>query len=301
MSETKLVLELQRDALNSKTSISDLLRKALVVATKLGVNEFQGWVSAELNGYKDVEIPPYREVQGRVRQWNPYHGWLPAHSEDAETERRLTHRQCAQSAPEMEAMLARSTPKTEFHMPFSPDVAIRLMQSLGGAGDITLVVSGSEIDGILQSVRNVILNWTLRLEKEGILGEGLSFSREERDAAARVSQSVTNYFGPVGTVQVQHGHDQMQVALSGSVDVKAIGDVLAKVEAVLGQLDLSRDAASEVEAEVATARAQLSSPRPKRAILKSSLDTVHRVLEATAGNMAGTLLAELVKILAQLS
>ena len=74
----KLVLELQRDAMAESCSVSDLLRKAMVVAKKLRIPDFELWVSHELNGYPPgAEIPKYREVVGDVEAWNPYNGWIP--------------------------------------------------------------------------------------------------------------------------------------------------------------------------------------------------------------------------------
>lgn len=55
-----IVLELQQDALNPSVSALNLLRKALVVATKLNIEEFQQWIELELNGYKGAPIPEYR-------------------------------------------------------------------------------------------------------------------------------------------------------------------------------------------------------------------------------------------------
>jgi hypothetical protein len=49
-----LVLELQREALNSTIPVTDLLRKALVVATELSIKEFQAWIEYELNGYANL-------------------------------------------------------------------------------------------------------------------------------------------------------------------------------------------------------------------------------------------------------
>ena len=56
---SSLVFELQRDALNRNASVSDLLRKALVVSKKLKISEFEKWVTNELNGYSE-DIPDYR-------------------------------------------------------------------------------------------------------------------------------------------------------------------------------------------------------------------------------------------------
>ena len=58
---TSLVEELQRDALDSSVSVLDLLRKALVVATKLNIDEFKEWIELELKGYSGQEtVPDYR-------------------------------------------------------------------------------------------------------------------------------------------------------------------------------------------------------------------------------------------------
>lgn len=73
-----LILELQADALDPHTRVSDLLRKALVISKKLGIDEIEHWIVNELNGYSEhEEIPAYRKIRGEVKVWNPYHGWQP--------------------------------------------------------------------------------------------------------------------------------------------------------------------------------------------------------------------------------
>ena len=79
---SSLVLELQAGALNSSVSVLDLLRKALVVAKKLGVEDFQKWIELELDGYKQIPIPEYRLIRGQLRGWNPYHEWVPIQTHD---------------------------------------------------------------------------------------------------------------------------------------------------------------------------------------------------------------------------
>lgn len=70
-----LVLELQHDALDEKTAVSSLLRKAIAVARKLGVSDADHWLNHELNGYpKEADVPPYRVVLGEQRAKNPMRG-----------------------------------------------------------------------------------------------------------------------------------------------------------------------------------------------------------------------------------
>jgi hypothetical protein len=74
-----IVLELQREASDSSVSVTDILRKALIVARKLGLREFQGWIESELNGYSEPrEIPDYRVLHGQLEAWNHMQGrWMP--------------------------------------------------------------------------------------------------------------------------------------------------------------------------------------------------------------------------------
>ena len=75
---TSLVHELQRDALNSSSLVSDLLRKSLVVARKLSIKDFEEWIALELKGYLGKEeVPGYRLLSGQLKVWNPYRGFQP--------------------------------------------------------------------------------------------------------------------------------------------------------------------------------------------------------------------------------
>lgn len=109
-----LVLELRRDAIDRSTSVADLLRKALVVARKLALDEFARWIDLELNGYGEDYVggmPPHRVQSGETRAWNPYHGWLPIFfpEEAAELAERLRRRPCGQSIAELESLISSQT------------------------------------------------------------------------------------------------------------------------------------------------------------------------------------------------
>src|SRR5919106_30118 len=77
MAKQSLVLELQQLAADGETNILDLLRKALLVATKLNLIEFRDWIRNELNGYQSGELPSYRKCPAEVKGRNPFHGLIP--------------------------------------------------------------------------------------------------------------------------------------------------------------------------------------------------------------------------------
>jgi len=74
---TSIVLELQQLAIDRNNNISDLLRKALLVSSKLGLDDFKEWINNELHGYRGKEVPLYRKVRAQVKANNPYNGLIP--------------------------------------------------------------------------------------------------------------------------------------------------------------------------------------------------------------------------------
>jgi AbiTii-like protein len=74
-------------------------------------------------------------------------------------------------------------------MPLATRHLIKCVPASGNALDdppaeIVSIAPPTALVGILETVRMVILNWTLKLEEDGILGEGLSFSSSEKQTAS---------------------------------------------------------------------------------------------------------------------
>jgi hypothetical protein len=163
-----LVQELQRDALSSAMPISELLRKALVVARKLGVRELADWLGFELKGYpKGEDVPPYRVITGRLMAENPVRGWVPVHLDDCSSgvEEALTNRGTLQPVSEIESVIEQSnlssSSKSSFsiYMMVPADIQKRFQGDFGWP--IALHTSVSELKGILDAVRNIVLEWSL--------------------------------------------------------------------------------------------------------------------------------------------
>ena len=193
-----IVLDLQREAMDSSASFADLLRKALVVARKLGVTDIQEQLTNEMNGYPaDAEVPKYRVIGGEIKAWNPYHGWVPIMLQDGATARKLTTRPVHQTIGELE-MLANSKAKGALQMSFPTELQNWLMKGMDVPLQPTLHISKSEIHGILEAVRNAVLDWSLKLEEQGILGEGMTFSSQEKQKAASVVYNINSVTGVVG-------------------------------------------------------------------------------------------------------
>lgn len=202
-----LVLELQTDALNPSISVLNLLRKALVVARKLDIKEFQEWIELELNGYNGNSIPEYRSVKGQLRAWNPYHGWhqIVTHDQNLlEIYETVCNWSIGQSISELAALT--DDADNELQMQLPPQIESFLASSVSTS--VKVGISSASVKRIVESVRDLILRWALKLEEDGITGEGMVFSQEEKQIAARHDYS--------GLIQINIRQSQMQNSSSES-------------------------------------------------------------------------------------
>lgn len=293
---SSVIAQLQQDALDRRIPVSDLLRRGLVVAHRLELADFQSWIEQELRGYGDQPTPSYRQFTGRVVALNPYRGWQPVQFESQRDRASHLRRRCVQSVAELESLIDGPDDGSDYHMPCRNDNDV----SFGGVSistPMSLVVSRTAIVGILDTVRTIVLNWSLKLEEHGIAGDGSTFSSPEKEAARHSPQNITNFYGPVYGSQVQQVNAQaMHIALIPAEDVAALEVFLNCFRAALPKLGLATVKA-EAEAELQTIQSQLASPKPKASIINEGLRSLRTILEGAAGAAAGQLLIELTKLL----
>jgi hypothetical protein len=191
-----LVEQLQQDALSSAVDVSELLRKAYVAATKLSLDQFRDWCNRELNGYQGPELPEYRLLPGTLRAWNPFNGWIPVFVQDQESSQLLSVHRERGAVSFVEGLVKSGKKDSQLVVRFGSDVQQYFMRQSDVPLEVSLHLSRSSLVALLDGVRNTILEWSLKLEADGILGEGLRFSSNETGIARAKSaelQSVINY------------------------------------------------------------------------------------------------------------
>ena len=150
--EKSIVLELQQEALDGNTRVSDLLRKALVVAKKLNISEFENWVKNELRGYKDASnVPKYRQVKGQPKGWNSYLGWQSIYFEDIETAKAISEHGNTQSIAEVENLAKSNNENSFLCMPYSHQRAKAICQAIGETTDVILAISRADVIKIVSA------------------------------------------------------------------------------------------------------------------------------------------------------
>lgn len=195
-----VVLDLQALASESKSNLTDLLRKALLVATKLNLASFLEWIECELHGYGDAaEVPKYRRAYAQLKADNPYHGQVPFILNDERAIEKLCSVEMREPIANVLDLL--NSDSATFQLTLTP-AAVEVLMKIQNS-DVPLypirIIPRSEIAGIPEAVRTAILEWALRLEREGIVGEGISFTEVERERAASQIK-IENFQGILGNV-----------------------------------------------------------------------------------------------------
>ncbi len=292
-----MVLKLQADAMNEDVSVANLLRTAKAIATKLDLEDALIWIDRELNGYEQLtteDFPEYRRLTGEPKGWNHYHGWQPIHFENAETLKRCSSAPVGSSLGAIEEMLRDRSNTGYFVFPYQHDIKTRLLQAVDMPTDVHIQLGLGSIFNIVEAVRNVVLNWSLELEKAGILGVGMSFSVEEKTDAVPITQ---NFFaqniGMVGNVTDQARVLNVQTV---ALDLDGVRNLLSQLQGAMTLLpDDARDALGPVADEMAQ---ELASDQPDEDKLRGLLGSVRKVCEGATGNvLAQGTLALLMKLL----
>lgn len=200
-----LVEEIQAGALNREVPVVDLLRRVKLAAAKLKLSDTQAWVDRELNGYGGVdyeEIPQYRVGSGSLMHFTPYHGSRPAHG-DPESIAEISLHWFREPVGALESLL--TLPGDRLVVSIDMDVA-KLLAANGMNGNYSIHFSKNVVVSIADAVRNLILDWAINLESEGILGEGVSFTVDEKQKAAQSAPNIQiNNYGHYHQGDT-HGH-----------------------------------------------------------------------------------------------
>lgn len=166
-----MVLELQQELLQKDCDIVQVLRKAHVLALKNNLTEFDAWLQFELNGYSGhaKEIPPYRRITGNVKAKNPFGQWVPVIDKDGTRDETLSTRLLHHDLPTLAELYAKAG-KNEVFFSYSVEMIKDTIDQdiLGLPSDMALFIQASQIKGIIEAVKNHLLEWLIRVEKSGV-------------------------------------------------------------------------------------------------------------------------------------
>jgi hypothetical protein len=306
MAMASLVLQLQEAALAKGSKASDLLRMALVVARKLDVSDFEKWVDQEMNGYKVLkDVPEYRIVRGVLRALHVKYGWQDMSFEDSKTADSFCLRPISDPVSRIESLLENQTDSSTLLLNLPTEITNSLQKNLPyGMTRPCLHLSEASFSAILDTVKNLVLDQALKLEKAGVVGEGMTFSSDEQSkakAALGPSYSATH-------MTVVHGMQQSQIqqASPGAtqtftikpVDVEVLKAFVHEVRALVDKVPASDQ--PQLKADLATLDAQATAPTPSKSIVSEAAGSARKILESAAGSLTAQNLPALLQQAASL-
>jgi hypothetical protein len=290
-----LISKLQTDALNPNVPVSQLLRTAKVIATKLDLKDALLWIDRELGGYMDVtnkDLPPYRHLRGEPKGWNQYHGWQPIHFPgQPELARSWSQAPIGQPLAGIEEAV-RNRGKGPCIFPYPAEMKNEIVEAL--QTDVHLQLNYEDVCNIIDQVRNLVLNWSLELDKAGIVGEDMTFTAEEKREAAPVSQQF--FIQNVGVLGNVSDGAQVTNQQTATLDLGKVQDFVTQARGAIDGLPAATR--REVEPVLDAVETELKSTNPDRSKLSRLLGSMRSICEGAAGNLTAEGIVRLVGLLA---
>lgn len=191
-----LVIRFQEELTIGGKKITDQLRTAKLISAKLELAVVQDWIEHELDGYPSdlAKLPKYRLISGgQLQFYNPVHGWLNAMA------------QAFSNIPVLAPIAELEAYDKGDLLYILPPKPIPLTGFSGNSAMIRsfpqrIEFSISAAIGIIEAVRNRLLEWSIQLEKQGILGADMSFKDEEKAIAKSQTFNIEHMTGFIGDV-----------------------------------------------------------------------------------------------------
>jgi hypothetical protein len=283
-----IIQELQSLATDSHYSVTDLLRKAKIVASKLRLKEFLDWINNELNGYnteKREDIPLYRFINGEPKGWNPMHGWVPVMFDDSKSQRVLSQMPVKQAIGELEDLY--NTKSNNLQFTYGPEAQKTIRKAVGFETNFALITSSTAISSILNAVRNIILDWSIKLEAEGIKGDGISFSQKEKEITREPQNiikigKIDKFIGNMGHMSDQASIEIVQINEEERREIKSI---VEKIKKEIDSIGINVSDKIRIEKNIIEIESELAIKNSKTSIIKESFGSIKRILEGASGNI----------------
>jgi hypothetical protein len=279
-----IIEQIQRDALDPNVPISALLRRVKLAAVKLGLGAVEDWVEQELSGYKGT-LPEYRIIRGSPVAYHPIYGWTRMGG-DPSTLEALSRRGTGQSVASLESLIEANKQSTLL-IHFSEDVAKQLHENDKFWSNFAVEFHRSAVVGLLDQVRNLVLDWAIKLEQAGVMGTEFSFAPEERHRAQAGSMSIT--IGNIGSFAGNLGSG------NSSGDITASNINVDQVQRLVEQVrqyadDLVKDGAdrNDLERELSAIEKETSKPSPDSGVLRGLITDLRNTISGAAGSLVAS-------------
>jgi hypothetical protein len=221
-----------------------------------------------------------------LQAYNPFHGWQPIlWSNTTGIEQLFEPREIITPAGPLE-QIANEDDQVVYNL--TTDRKMLLISALDSPTDVRCLLNKSELLEIVSHIRNEVLRWSMELERAGIIGEGLTFSKHEKEKAQSIEfcfhgvQNVSNVVGDVA----EGGRVTVNQQASQGIDPKILADLAGQlrqnIDALVPAADRRRFAC-----EIEVVEAESGVPTPDVGKLKRALIAAREMIR-DAGKSAAT-------------
>ena len=269
---SSIVLDLQNEVTKPDCDIVSVLRKAHLIAIKLGLTDFDKWILCELNGYQNNDkVPDYRKIRGLLKALNPYRGWIPTAMYDEELENEICRISVRNSVSEIISLYSQ---KQELGVEFTGEKLMFINSLFASPSPLKYAVhlSPTAIIDIVEKVKTALLEWTIKLESEGILGEGMIFDTTEKETAKTIPQTINNYYGNTSVINAPVEGSVIATGNDNTVEFtyEKAENAVSEIESAIEKEDISAEN-KETAIEMLTEIKEKINAQKKPSIIKSAL------------------------------
>jgi hypothetical protein len=171
-----------------------------------------------------------------------------------------------------------------YHFPIPPEIVIQINKVVRiQTPKMIIQVPRGGIVGILDFVKNKVLDWTIEMERNGVIGEGFSFDAHEVESAKAVMTTfnignIGNFAGNMGT-----GNTSGDISLT-STNVTEIKEAMHKLRDAAPSL-VEAGAAETLPDIIDAVIVEADKPTPEVGRLKSLTQDARTALAGAAGNL----------------
>lgn len=302
-------MTLLQDVINgasSETPVATLLRQVKILSSRTGTASLATWVGQELSGYADDENVPTYRGPFQVRPLGHFVGGFGAEVRNAQIppstlphelrEGQLFNLVLEQGIRQIEEWS--KAEHTAFAWPadtiplynhlVSTGAAQRIVRSDMGLVEVHYAVTASTFVGVLDAVRNKVLDLALDLERVAPLAGQPDAPREQQGLAVA---AIHNHFHAVSNVAINSvGTSQVVVGPPRPGDVDSLIRYLGAAGVPAASLQELTDAAAADVADPGTGTGKQSWARTRAWLTHAATDTGTGALGGVIGAAAGSFL-----------
>ena len=289
-----IVIELQQEVLKQDCDIVNVLRRAHVIATKLQLTEFDSWITHELNGYPNQEVcPEYRKIKGVLKAFNPYQGWIPAMISDMETD--VCERKMANSISEIVSLCQEENDLLSEFTGAQTEILNKIFRTTFPM-KYALFIPRTSVMDIIEKVKNTILEWTLKLEEKGIIGDNMTFTEKEKNTATSIPQTINNYYGDTKIVNSSGDNTTVVAGDNNNVSFsyEKASKIIEEIEKSINNENLNQDDLETAKDILVDIRDKIDQKK-KPSIIKVTLSGLKDFLIGAGANVAAALIQSKLK------